>query len=337
MELLELRYFVQVADLGSFSKASVKLGITQPALSGRSRAGARAAHQPVLPPWPRRLADPAGAQALRRGAPSAGCAVGDQGGDPGPVGTADRVGHSGPPPVDLRHAGGAAGPPLPRELPRRHAAHPRGVQRTLLEWVEGGRLDLAVLYDARRGRSMLSSPLLVENLLLVQPPRTRWPGTTGRSRWRLWAACASCCRGWRMVCAGWWTRRCGGPTSTFRSTWRSIPSPPSSSWWRRAWARPSCLRRRPPRGAPGPADRPRNQLEGHARHARHRDAAAPAGVEGDARPAAADPRRGGEMRRQRRAEGQGRRPRQRRREQRPLIRCRATRLCGLIAAMTDGP
>ena len=33
MELLELRYLAEVAEAGSFSRASVRIGITQPALS----------------------------------------------------------------------------------------------------------------------------------------------------------------------------------------------------------------------------------------------------------------------------------------------------------------
>jgi LysR family nitrogen assimilation transcriptional regulator len=33
MEFLELRYFVTVADSGSFSRAAVKLGMTEPSFS----------------------------------------------------------------------------------------------------------------------------------------------------------------------------------------------------------------------------------------------------------------------------------------------------------------
>jgi LysR family nitrogen assimilation transcriptional regulator len=40
---------------------------------------------------------------------------------------------------------------------------------TLLEWIESGRLDLAVLYDARRDRNLLVSPLLMEDFFLIRP------------------------------------------------------------------------------------------------------------------------------------------------------------------------
>src|SRR5205085_7526526 len=46
---------------------------------------------------------------------------------------------------------------------------------TLLEWVEAGRLDLGVLYDARRGHNQLVAPLLMEDLFLVQPAKRARP------------------------------------------------------------------------------------------------------------------------------------------------------------------
>jgi LysR family transcriptional regulator, nitrogen assimilation regulatory protein len=172
MELLELRYFVQVADLGSFSKASVKLGISQPALSRqiqklehelrtslfyrhgrgvsltqpgrklyevvRHLLGALAEIKEEIQDQSERLTG-----AVTLGLPPSICAT--------------------------------LGAPLARRF---HENYPDATLRihevfsgTLLEWVEGGRLDLAVLYDARRGRSMLSSPLLVENLMLIQSAR----------------------------------------------------------------------------------------------------------------------------------------------------------------------
>lgn len=172
MELLELRYFVQVADLGSFSKASVKLGISQPALSRqiqklehelrtslfyrhgrgvsltqpgrklyevvRHLLGALAEIKEEIQDQSERLTG-----TVTLGLPPSICAT--------------------------------LGAPLARRF---HENYPDATLRihevfsgTLLEWVEGGRLDLAVLYDARRGRSMLSSPLLVENLMLIRSSR----------------------------------------------------------------------------------------------------------------------------------------------------------------------
>ena len=40
----------------------------------------------------------------------------------------------------------------------------------LTEWLEAGRIDVAVLYDARRSATLLVTPLLEEPLYLVEPP-----------------------------------------------------------------------------------------------------------------------------------------------------------------------
>ncbi len=169
MELLELRYFVQVADLGSFSKASVKLGITQPALSRqvqklehelRTSLFYRHGRGVSLTQQGRKLYDVV--RHLLGALSEIKEEIQDQ---------SERLTGSvtlGLPPSICA----TLGAPLAKRF---HENYPDATLRihevfsgTLLEWVEGGRLDLAVLYDARRGRSMLSSPLLVENLLLVQ-------------------------------------------------------------------------------------------------------------------------------------------------------------------------
>ncbi|MBP2232891.1 LysR family nitrogen assimilation transcriptional regulator [Azospirillum agricola] len=169
MELLELRYFVQVADLGSFSKASVKLGITQPALSRqvqklehelRTSLFYRHGRGVSLTQPGRKLYDVV--RHLLGALAEIKEEIQDQ---------SERLTGSvtlGLPPSICA----TLGAPLARRF---HESYPDATLRihevfsgTLLEWVEGGRLDLAVLYDARRGRSMLSSPLLVENLMLIQ-------------------------------------------------------------------------------------------------------------------------------------------------------------------------
>lgn len=169
MELLELRYFVQVADLGSFSKASVKLGITQPALSRqvqklehelRTSLFYRHGRGVSLTQPGRKLYD------VVRHLLGALAEIKEEIQDQSErlTGTVTL----GLPPSICA----TLGAPLARRF---HDSYPDATLRihevfsgTLLEWVEGGRLDLAVLYDARRGRSMLSSPLLVENLMLIQ-------------------------------------------------------------------------------------------------------------------------------------------------------------------------
>jgi LysR family nitrogen assimilation transcriptional regulator len=172
MELLELRYFVQVADLGSFSKASVKLGISQPALSRqiqklehelRTSLFYRHGRGVSLTQPGRKLYEVV--RHLLGALAEIKEEIQDQ---------SDRLTGTvtlGLPPSICA----TLGAPLARRF---HENYPDATLRihevfsgTLLEWVEGGRLDLAVLYDARRGRSMLSSPLLVENLMLIQSAR----------------------------------------------------------------------------------------------------------------------------------------------------------------------
>ena len=172
MELLELRYFVQVADLGSFSRASVKLSISQPALSRqiqklehelRTNLFYRHGRGVSLTQPGRKLYEVA--RHLLGALAEIKEEIQDQ--SERLTGT---VALGLPPSICA-----TLGAPLARRF---HENYPDATLRihevfsgTLLEWVEGGRLDLAVLYDARRGRSMLSSPLLIENLLLIQSAR----------------------------------------------------------------------------------------------------------------------------------------------------------------------
>jgi len=61
-------------------------------------------------------------------------------------------------------------------FPEAHLKIVVGFSGTLLEWLEAGRIDVGVLYDACRSRTLLVTPLLRENLHLIESP----PGGTGR-------------------------------------------------------------------------------------------------------------------------------------------------------------
>jgi LysR family nitrogen assimilation transcriptional regulator len=55
-------------------------------------------------------------------------------------------------------------------FPEAHLKVVVGFSGTLLEWLEAGRIDVGVLYDARRSRTLLVTPLLRENLHLIEAP-----------------------------------------------------------------------------------------------------------------------------------------------------------------------
>lgn len=52
--------------------------------------------------------------------------------------------------------------------PKAHLRMRESFSGVLLEWAESGQLDLAVLYDARRGSNILTTPLLLEDLFLIE-------------------------------------------------------------------------------------------------------------------------------------------------------------------------
>jgi LysR family nitrogen assimilation transcriptional regulator len=170
MELLELRYFVTVADVGSFSRAAVKLGMTQPSLSrqihkleeelrttlfyrhGRgvtlTDAGRKLAD--VVKPVMQQLAD-IKEEILEDGERPSGMVS---------FGVPPSIGNTLAAPLARRFREACPGAML-----RVHEAF----SSTLVEWIEGGRLDFAVLYDASRNRNLLATPLLLEDFFLITP------------------------------------------------------------------------------------------------------------------------------------------------------------------------
>ncbi|HEV2678414.1 MAG TPA: LysR substrate-binding domain-containing protein [Aliidongia sp.] len=170
MELLELRYFVMVADAGSFSRAAVKLGMTQPALSRqvqkleqelRTSLFYRHGRGVTLTEAGRTLAD-AVRPLLQRlvDVKEALLAQGDRPTGVVTFGVPPSIGNTLAAPLAQRFREAC-----PEATLRVHEAF----SSTLLEWIESGRLDLAVLYDARRDRNLVVSPLLLEDFFLIQP------------------------------------------------------------------------------------------------------------------------------------------------------------------------
>jgi LysR family nitrogen assimilation transcriptional regulator len=170
MEIGQLRTLIHVAELGSLSKAADRLRVAQPALSRQIRLledelGARLfdrhgrgmviteAGREVLTHAVRVMAE---LEAIRS-------RVGDI-----TASLSGRVAIGMPPTVaeilsvPLVQACRAAHPELDLRLVGAFTGY-------LLDWLQRGEIDLAVLYDPQPNRSLRSTPLLVENIFLIGP------------------------------------------------------------------------------------------------------------------------------------------------------------------------
>lgn len=178
MELAELRAFTTIADLGSFSRASLHMGVPPATLSrhlarleadlgaplfyrnGRgvslTAAGERfhAAIRPMLADLDRLRRE------MRAGAGEAGGSV-----------------RLGVPPSIGRSIAGSVVLAFTAACPDARLQVVEGFSGTLAEWLEAGTIDAAVLYDCRRSAHLAVSPLLLEDLFLVTAPGPSGPVT----------------------------------------------------------------------------------------------------------------------------------------------------------------
>ncbi|WP_119270970.1 LysR family transcriptional regulator [Taklimakanibacter deserti] len=169
MELLELRYFVTVAEAGSFSRATVELGTTQPALSRQVRKLEselkcdlfyRHGRGVSLTAAGKKLFDTV--KPLLQQVVQIKDEIMEESDHP-----SGAVAFGVPPSI-----GATLAAPLSRRFSRECPAVRLRIREafssSLSEWVEMGRLDLAILYDARRGRNLNAEPLLREPLFMVE-------------------------------------------------------------------------------------------------------------------------------------------------------------------------
>src|SRR5260221_13860797 len=171
MDLLELRYFVEIAEAGRRSRAAVRLGVSQPALTRQVRnletelrveLFYRHGRGMSLTEAGRRL-HAAGTEVLHK----------LHGVKQELLSSSNLVAGSislGLPPSIAATIGARVAVTFAERYPEAQLHIRESFSGVLGEWVEGGRLDLAVLYDARRGPSMLVTPLLLEDLFLIVPP-----------------------------------------------------------------------------------------------------------------------------------------------------------------------
>ena len=169
MDLLQLRYFVRVAELGSFTRAAAALGVAQPALSRQVRLLEVELRQNLLTRNGRgAVPTEAGALLLEHGrgilhqVERAREELAQVRG-----GLAGRVALGLPPSVAR-----ALAVPLMQafraELPAARLAISEGLSTGMQEQLASGRLDLAVLYNAQPMAGLEIAPLAREELLLVQ-------------------------------------------------------------------------------------------------------------------------------------------------------------------------
>jgi LysR family nitrogen assimilation transcriptional regulator len=171
MELSQLRTLIQVAELGSLSKAADRLHIAQPALSRQVRMledelGVRLFERhgrgmvltekgrEVLKHAIRVLSE---LEEIRAAASDTATALTGQIAVGLPPTVADII--SAP----LVAAFGKAHPQARLRLVSAYTGY-------LLDWLHNGEIDIAILFDPRPTRSLHNQPLLLETLFLIGPP-----------------------------------------------------------------------------------------------------------------------------------------------------------------------
>jgi len=173
MEMKQLKYFLSVSELGSFSKAAVMLSVAQPVLSRQIRSLEEELGMELLYRNGRGIVlTEAGtlfaqhARSIVDTARTAAAEIERMRGDP-----------SGKIVIGLPPTAGAVltVPLIQRfrqEFPRVKLKVQEGYSGHVLEWLSTGRIDVAVLYNAPKTSTLLTQPLIEEELLLIGGPAT---------------------------------------------------------------------------------------------------------------------------------------------------------------------
>jgi LysR family transcriptional regulator, nitrogen assimilation regulatory protein len=179
MNLKQLEYFVQVAELGSFSKAALALDIAQPALSRQVRGLETELSQQLflrngrgvtLTEAGKRLFDHSVAvmQLLAHAREDLGASRDE------PVGRVT----IGLPPSMGRQLTVPLIDRFKKQLPAARLAIVEGLSTHIVEWVTTGRIDLGLVYNPEAQPGLEIAPLLHEPLGLVShaanKPKRKW-------------------------------------------------------------------------------------------------------------------------------------------------------------------
>jgi len=169
MDLRQLEYFVRVAELGSFTRASIALDIAQPALSRQVRLLEVELRQSLLTRNGRGATPTEAGKLLLEHARGILHQVERAREELGRVrgALAGRVAIGLPPSLAR-----VLTVPLTRafreQMPDAQLSISEGLSAAMQEWLVNGRLDIAVLYNAQPANGIEITPLLDEDLLLVQ-------------------------------------------------------------------------------------------------------------------------------------------------------------------------
>ncbi|KVR46691.1 LysR family transcriptional regulator [Burkholderia multivorans] len=169
MDFTTLQYFLAVAKTGSFSRASVVLGMAQPSLSRQIRKLEIELRNELFYRHGRGVTLTDAGEHLRSTAETVMGLLGQVERDLVEAGSKPRravtlgvppsIGATLCSPVALRYAEAA---------PESRLRIREGFSSTLSDWIEEGILDVAVMYDTARDRNLNAAPLLLEDLFLIQ-------------------------------------------------------------------------------------------------------------------------------------------------------------------------
>ncbi len=180
MDFKQIAYFVQVAELGSFTRAASVLRVAQPALSRQVRALEVELRQSLFDRNGRGVTlTPAGVRLLAHGrgilqqVERARQDLEDQ------RGAASGLLSIGLPPSVSRTLTAPLVEAFRTQFPRAKLSVVEGLSTYTLEWLTQGRIDCAVVYNATPAAAIDLLPVLQEPLFLVSARPSRLPRSSG--------------------------------------------------------------------------------------------------------------------------------------------------------------
>ena len=171
MELKQLRYFLHIADLKSFSKAAVVLGLSQTVLSRQIKALEKELKAELFYRNGRGVVLSESGKLLLGYATVATESVDRASTEIASLASVPtgKVAVAMPPSI-----GWVLTAPLVRacreKFPKIALHVVDGFSGHVMEWLSNGRIDIGVLYNAARYPSLLTEPLLEDELILLGPP-----------------------------------------------------------------------------------------------------------------------------------------------------------------------
>jgi LysR family nitrogen assimilation transcriptional regulator len=180
VNLKQLEYFVQVAELGSFSKAAQVLDIAQPALSRQVRALEIDLHETLLLRNGRGVTLTEAGQRLFDHSVTILQQVAQAREDMGaardqPIGRIT----IGLPPSVARQLTVPLVEGFQAELPKARLAIVEGLSTHMIEWIATGQVDIGLLYNPEAEPALHIAPVLEEQLCLVERPTDVQVGASG--------------------------------------------------------------------------------------------------------------------------------------------------------------